>query len=96
LLQVLGIPSPLHRDSRGGTIDVPKIVRRKFDRNCSAVLIQAFQLARTRDRNNPRFLGKQPGKCYLSRCRLLLFCDLSQQQTVDEDCTTPNESRLLA
>src|SRR5947209_4780469 len=56
-----------------------QIVGRKFDRCCSDVLLQAVQLRGTRNRHDPRLLGKQPGKCYLSRCRLLPFCDLAQQ-----------------
>ncbi len=31
------------------------------------------------DRSRPRLLGKQPGERYLSRCRLLPFCDLAKQ-----------------
>src|SRR6266550_2816123 len=76
---MFGVPSPLHRDLRGGALDVAEIVRRKLDGNCADVLLQARELAGAWDGNNPRLLGKQPGERYLSRCRLLPFCDLAKQ-----------------
>src|ERR1700683_4002088 len=43
------------------------------------VLLQTRQLGCTRDRRHPRLLGKQPGECYLSRCRLFLLREFSNQ-----------------
>src|SRR5216684_3858572 len=79
LLQMFGVPSPLHGDLRGGALDLMQIVGREIDGNCSDVLLQSLQLAGAWDGNNPRLLGKQPGERYLSRCRLLPFCDLAKQ-----------------
>src|SRR5438034_8132289 len=70
-----GVSRPLHRDLRGSALDVAQIVGRELDGSGSDVLLQAMQLRGTRDGNDPRVLGKQPGECDLSRCRLLSFCD---------------------
>jgi hypothetical protein len=43
------------------------------------VFFKAMQLGGARNRNDPRFLGKQPGKRELSRCRLLLLREFAQQ-----------------
>src|SRR5439155_2115930 len=51
----------------------------KLEGNRSDIFFEARQHGRARDRNNPRLLGKQPDERYLSRCRLLPFCDLSKQ-----------------
>ena len=56
-----------------------QIVWRKLDCSCSDVLVQARQLGRARDRNNPRLLSQQPGECYLSGSRLLPFGELAKQ-----------------
>jgi hypothetical protein len=37
ILELLRITSPLHRDLRGGAIDLPEIVRREFDGECPDV-----------------------------------------------------------
>src|ERR1022692_1498482 len=79
LLDVFGISSPLHRDLRGGAVDVTEIVRGKFDGSCSDVLLQARQFRGAWDWNNPRLPGKQPCERDLGRCRLLPFSDLAQQ-----------------
>jgi hypothetical protein len=52
-LQVFGVSGPLHRDLRGGALDVAEIVRRELDGNCADVLVQALQLAGAGDGNNP-------------------------------------------
>src|SRR5881628_2472096 len=83
LLQVLGVPSPLDRDLRGGAIDLTEIVGREFDRSRSDVLVQALKLPGARDWNNPRLLGEQPGKRDLSRCRLLPLPDPAEQINQD-------------
>src|SRR5260370_22694395 len=38
-----------------------------------------MQLGCARNRNDPRFLGKQPRKCELSRCRFLLLREFAEQ-----------------
>src|SRR6185503_1381746 len=43
------------------------------------VLLQSVQLRSTWNRNNPRLLCQQPGEGYLSRGRVLLFCNLAKQ-----------------
>jgi hypothetical protein len=40
-LEVFRVASSLHRDLRGGAFDLTEIVRGKFDRGCSVVLVQA-------------------------------------------------------
>lgn len=44
LFRVLSVPSPLHRDLRSGAVDLTQIVRRKFDRSRSNVLLHAHHL----------------------------------------------------
>ena len=75
LLQVFGVPGPLHRDLRGGAIDLTEIVGRQFDGSRSDVFVQALQLRGARDRDDPRLPGKQPGERDLRGCRFLPFCD---------------------
>src|SRR6266849_5651537 len=78
-LQLFGVPSPLHRDLRGGAVNFAEIVGRQFEGHCSDVLLLARELRGPRNRNDPWFLGQQPGERDLSRCRLLAFCDLAKQ-----------------
>src|SRR5580658_2705201 len=73
------VASSLHRDLCGGAFYLTEIVRGKFDRGCSVVLVQALEFAGAWDRNNPLLLSKQPGECDLSRGRPLPFCDPSEQ-----------------
>ncbi|SRR6266550_2489028 len=51
----------------------------KVDVRRSEVFFKAMQLGCARNRNDPRLLGKQPGKHELSRCRLPLLRELAQQ-----------------
>src|SRR6266436_774721 len=69
----------LHCDFRGRTVDFAQVVWREFDCERAIVLVEARQLGRARDRNNPRLLRKQPRQRDLCRCRLLLFRDSAQQ-----------------
>src|SRR5580700_4526607 len=77
--QPLRISSPFDPDVRGGTFDGTEIFRGKVDVRRSEVFFQAMQLGCARNRNDPRLLGKQPSKCELSRCRLLLLCELDDE-----------------
>src|SRR5512132_4540025 len=79
LLQLFGVSAPLHRDLRGGAIDLPNVIGRKFDGSRSDVLLQAGQLRGARDRNDPRLLGKEPSNRDLSRRDLLPFTYLAKQ-----------------
>src|SRR5882762_6631579 len=78
-LQFFRVPFPLHGDLRRRVVDLAEIVGRKFDGTASDVLFQTMQLRRTRDRDDPRLLREQPGKCDLSRRSLLPFCNLAKQ-----------------
>ena len=51
----------------------------KLDLSRSEVFFQAMQLGCPWDRNDPRLLCKQPGERDLSRCRLLLFREPTEQ-----------------
>ena len=75
----LGVAVAFNGDLRGGGIDVPKIVGRKLDRGRSDVLLDAAELGRTGDRDDPRLLRQQPGQCDLRRCGMLLRANLTQQ-----------------
>src|ERR1700686_4609661 len=56
-----------------------EIIGSEFDCDCSKVLVQTLQLARSRYRNDPRLLGEEPRERDLSRRRLLSVCDLAEQ-----------------
>ena len=71
--------APLHRDLRRGAFDLLKILPRKLDRNGSNVLFEAMVFRCARYWNNPRLPCKQPRKCDLIRCRLLLLSNLAEQ-----------------
>ena len=60
-------------------IDFAEIVGRQFDDHCANVLVQAMQLRSAWDWNGLRLLSEQPSQRYLSRCRLLPFCDSAKQ-----------------
>src|SRR6266852_4046308 len=77
--QMFGITITLDRDFRGRTVDFAQVVRCEFDCERAIVLVEARQLGRARDRNNPRLLRKQPRQRDLRRCRLLLFRDSAQE-----------------
>src|SRR6185369_8032621 len=78
-LQAFGVPGPLHRDFRGGAIDLTEIVRRQPERRGADVLVQAMKLRRARDGNDPRLLREQPRERDLSRRRLLPLSDLAKE-----------------
>src|SRR5215203_1864999 len=78
LLQMLRIAGTLYRDLGNRTLDVAEIVGGEFDVSRSDVLLQAFQLRGTGDRNDPRLLGKQPGDRDLGTRHLLLGCDFAE------------------
>ncbi len=56
-----------------------EVVGSQFDCDCSKVLVQTLQLARARDRNDPRLLSEQPSERDLSRRSILPGCDLAKQ-----------------
>ena len=69
---MFGITITLDRDFRGRTVDSAQVVWCEFDCERTIVLVEARQLGRARDRNNPRLLRKQPRQRDLRWCRLLL------------------------
>lgn len=79
LLQLFGVSRSLDCDLRSGIIDVTQIVGCQFDGDCPDVLFQAMQLCGTWNRHNPRFLSQQPSDRDLSRGRLLLLRDRTEQ-----------------
>ena len=79
LLQVLGVPGPLHRDLRGRGLDLAEVVGRQLDGRRPEVLLQAMQLRGARDGDDPGLLGEQPGERDLGRRRLLPLGDLAEQ-----------------
>jgi hypothetical protein len=64
-----------------GTFDGMEIFSCKVDFRRSEVFFKAMQLGCARNRNDPRLLGKQPGKHELSRCRPPLLRDLLSGST---------------
>lgn len=54
LLQAFRVARPVHGDLRGGIIDAAKVLGRERDVQGAEVLVQAMQLGRARDRNDPR------------------------------------------
>src|SRR5271157_636861 len=56
-----------------------EIIGRKLHYSGSDVLFKTMQLCCTGDRHDPRLLGEQPSDRDLSRCCLLLFCNLTKQ-----------------
>src|SRR5262249_15331491 len=78
-LQLFRISSSLHRNLRGGDIDLTEILRRQLDSNGSDVLLQAMQLPGAGDGDNPGLLRQKPGECRLSGGRLLPLRDSGQE-----------------
>ena len=72
----------VHCDLRDGRIDLAKIRRRQLDVDRAEVLVQVIDVARTRDRNNPRLLRYQPCQCDLGGCCPLLRCELLRKSTI--------------
>jgi hypothetical protein len=70
---VFGIPGTLHRDLRGGRLDLSEVLGSEFEVSGFEVLAQALGLRRSRDRDDPRLPGEQPGERDLSRGCVLPF-----------------------
>src|SRR6185369_10891417 len=71
LLPVRRVPGTLHSDVRDCTVDIVKIVGRQLHGCGPDVLLQAVQLRRAGNRNDPRFLGQQPRQRNLGSRRVL-------------------------
>src|SRR5580658_3038111 len=78
-VQVLWVAGPLHRDLRGGAIDLAEVLRQKLDLGGPDVLLQATQLRGARNRNHPWLLRQDPGERDLGRGRLLPLRDPAEQ-----------------
>lgn len=57
----------LHRDSRGGRVDVAQVVQRQVDIDRAEVLLQPMALGGSGDRHDPRTLSQYLGKSELGR-----------------------------
>lgn len=78
-LKVRRISIALHRHLGEGTFDVAQIVRRQFDAGRADILLEALELRGSGNRNDPRFLGKQPGERDLGRRGVLPGGDFAEQ-----------------
>src|SRR5262245_35224310 len=72
---MFGVARALNRNFGSGVFDLAKVAGGKLDVHRSDVLLQALQLRRARDRNDPRLLLEQPGEGNLRGCGLLPLCD---------------------
>jgi hypothetical protein len=61
----------LQGDLRSGVLDFTEVFGREVKLGGSEVLLEALQLPGSRDRDDPRLLGEQPGERDPGRCRLL-------------------------
>ena len=68
----------MHRDLRGGAIDLTQIVGGQFDLRRGDVLLESMQLRGAGDRHDPPLLRQQPRQRDLRGCRLLPFGELRQ------------------
>ncbi len=68
--QRFGIAVAEHLDGLGGGFDVAQVVGRQLDRGRADILLQAMQLGRARNGNDPGLLRQQPGERDLGRRRL--------------------------
>ena len=75
----LRVPRAFGRDLRGGAVDLAEVVGRELDVGRGDVLLQAVQLRRAGDRDDPRLLGEQPGERDLRGRCVLPFRDPGQQ-----------------
>src|SRR4051794_13617590 len=76
------VTSPLHTDLCSGTFYVAEILTCELYCCCADVLVEAVQLGRAGNRNDPRLLRQQPGKRDLAGRSALSLCDVLQQ--IDE------------
>ena len=65
----------LHVDVGRGGGDFAKIIRRELDVKRAKVFLQAGELGRAGDGDDPGLLRQQPGECDLRRGRVLLPAD---------------------
>ncbi len=69
----------MHGDFRERAADLAEIIGRKVDASRADVLLKPMELGGAGNRNDPRFLGQQPGERDLRRCRLLAGRNFSKQ-----------------
>src|SRR5271157_5461589 len=72
LLQMRRVSISLHCDLRDSCGDIAEVLLGQFDVRCAQILLKPMQLRCSGNRNNPRFLSKQPSNRDLRRCSLLL------------------------
>ena len=76
---MLGVAGALHRDLRGGGLDLAEVVGRQLDVDCADVLVEALQSSGAGDRDDPGLLGEQPGQRDLRGCGVLACGDRAEQ-----------------
>src|SRR5689334_16270011 len=74
-LRALAVTGSFHRDLGCGPLNFAEILFAEFDRCCREVLLQPMSFRRPWNGHDPRLLSKNPGKCDLSRGRLLRLSD---------------------
>ena len=72
LLQMRRVSIALHCDFRNSCGDIAEIVLGQFDVCCAQILLKPMQLCSSGNRDDPRFLSKQPSNRDLCRSSLLL------------------------
>src|SRR5207247_555189 len=73
------ISVPFHFDLGGCALDFAEILLSELDCGGGRVFLQTMKLCRPWNRYDPGFLGKQPGECYLSGCRVLPLRHATEQ-----------------
>ena len=63
LLQMRRVSIALYCDLRDSCGDIAEIALGQFDVRCAKILFKSMQLGSSRNRNDPRFLSKQPSLC---------------------------------
>jgi hypothetical protein len=77
-LRSLGVPLPLQRNPGSGAFNLAEIALGEFDISCRHVFLQAMELRRSWNRNDPRLLGQEPGECDLGGRRVLALSDAAE------------------
>jgi hypothetical protein len=78
-LQVLGVASALHRDLRGGGLDLAEVIGRQLRVDGADVLVETLQPAGAGDRDDPGLLGERPRQGDLRGGGVLACGDRAEQ-----------------
>ena len=74
--RLLGQPSALWSEGRRGVVDLTEILGGQLDLRCGDVLLEAVELRRPRNRDDPWLLSEKPGERDLCGRRVLALRDL--------------------